>query len=157
MIRPYQTTPKEELETIQNISKFNLDFDDSLQYYVAKKVNATIVTYDTHFKKVPDIETFAPLRENWTEKGLLTETMLIEGFSLDSRIENLENFKRNKLKKVTSEFCDHALLVSFDDKINDETIAQLNLNDKDIFICLDSAITDQDKLRLSDRGLIKTI
>ncbi|MBD3290782.1 VapC toxin family PIN domain ribonuclease, partial [candidate division KSB1 bacterium] len=37
-IRPYQTTPEEELEIIQNISKFNLDFDDSLQYYVAKKV-----------------------------------------------------------------------------------------------------------------------
>lgn len=83
--------------------------------------------------------------------------MLIEGFSLDSNIESIGDFKTNKITKVTSEFCDHALLVCFDDKINDETIAQLNLNDKDIFICLDSAITDQDKLRLSDKGLIKTI
>ncbi|MCU0289821.1 MAG: site-specific DNA-methyltransferase [Acidobacteria bacterium] len=98
-----------------------------------------------------------PLRENWTEQGLLAETMLIEGFPLDSTIESLAQFKTNKIRKVSSEFCDHALLVCFDEKINDATIGQLDLNEKDIFICLDSAIADQAKLRLADKGLIKTI
>lgn len=98
-----------------------------------------------------------PLRENWTEQGLLTESLLIEGFPLDSSIETLAHFKANKIRKITSEFCDHALLVCFDEKINDSTIGQLDLNEKDIFICLDSAISDQEKLRLADKGLIKTV
>ena len=98
-----------------------------------------------------------PLRENWTEQGLLTETMLIEGFPLDSRIERMAGFDANKITRVSNEFCDHALLVCFDEKIHDATIGQLDLNEKDIFICLDSAITDQEKLRLADKGLIKTV
>jgi len=98
-----------------------------------------------------------PLRENWTEQGLLSETMLIEGFPLDSDIERLAHFKANNIRKVTSEFCDHALLVCFDDKIHDATIGQLDLNEKDVFICLDGAISDQEKLRLADKGLIKTV
>ena len=76
---------------------------------------------------------------------------------MDSRIEKLEHFKTNKIRKVTSEFCDHELLACFDEKIHDATIGQLDLNEKDIFICLDSAISDQEKLRLADKGLIKTV
>lgn len=59
-IRQYHTTAEEELKIIQSIPNLNLDFDDALQYYVAKKFNATIVTYDKHFKKLKDIKTFAP-------------------------------------------------------------------------------------------------
>lgn len=99
----------------------------------------------------------SPLIDDWSESSLLFESILIEGFPLDSTIEKLDNYQANKIKKVSSEFCDHALLICFDEKIHESTIQQLDLNGKDIFICLDSAITDQDKLRLSDKGLIKTI
>ena len=59
-IRPYHTTPEEELSVIRSLPTTGLDFDDGLQYHVAKKFNATIVTYDRHFKKISDLEVIAP-------------------------------------------------------------------------------------------------
>lgn len=98
-----------------------------------------------------------PLIDNWTEEGLLTEVMLLEGFPLDSQIEKLPEYSTNKIHKVSSDFHEHSLLVCLDDKIQAATIQQLDLKGNDVFICLDQAINDQDKLRLSDKGVIKTI
>lgn len=48
------------LDVIQNIQKFNLDFDDSYQFSVAQKYDLTVVTFDKDFnikgirKKTPD-------------------------------------------------------------------------------------------------------
>ncbi len=99
----------------------------------------------------------SPLIENWKEEDLLTEVMLIEGFPLDSKIEKDTSHKKNNVQIVSSDFCEHRLLVSLDKKVYAETIKALQLNDNDVFICLDSAITDEQKVTLSDKGLIKTI
>jgi len=97
------------------------------------------------------------LVDDWKPENLLTEILLIEGFPLDSKVEAAEAFKKNKVQKVTSDFCEHSLFVCLDEKVEDETIKALILGDNDIFICLDNAVTDQDKARLDDKGLIKTI
>ena len=97
------------------------------------------------------------LVDDWKPENLLTEILLIEGFPLDSKIESVETFKKNNVQKVTSDFCEHALFVCLDKKVEDETIKTLSLGDNDIFICLDNAATDQDKARLDDKGLITTI
>ena len=83
--------------------------------------------------------------------------MLLEGFTLCSTIERLEEIKSNNIRKVNSEYSSHALLVCLDEKIAPGTIATLQITGDDIFICRDSAISTVDKLRLSDKGLIKTI
>ncbi len=98
-----------------------------------------------------------PLVEEVNKDGLLTEIMLLEGFTLCSSITPLEEIMSNSIRKVSSEYCDHSLLVCLDEKIASETVVALNLKGGDIFICLDSAISNVDKLRLSDKGLIKTI
>jgi len=98
-----------------------------------------------------------PLVENWDPECLLTEILLLEGFPLDSMVEVIESFNKNIVKKITSEFCEHALFVCLDMKVEEETIKAISFEDNDIFICLDNAITDQDKVRLADKGLIKTI
>jgi adenine-specific DNA-methyltransferase len=98
-----------------------------------------------------------PLREGYTKDGLLSEVMLLEGFTLCSDISTLTEIETNSIKRITSEYCEHSLLVCLDETIQKETIAQLHLGDADIFICLDSAVSTEDKLRLSDKGLIKTI
>jgi adenine-specific DNA-methyltransferase len=98
-----------------------------------------------------------PLREGYTKDGLLSEVMLLEGFTLCSDISTLTEIETNSIKKITSEYCQHSLLVCLDETIQKETIANLHLRDADIFICLDSAVSTEDKLRLSDKGLIKTI
>ena len=98
-----------------------------------------------------------PLREGYTKDGLLTEIILMEGFTLCSKVSKMDEMERNVIRKITSEYCQHALLVCLDDKIDKETIAGLQFGKNDIFICLDNAISTEHKLRLSDKGLIKTI
>jgi len=97
------------------------------------------------------------LIENWKKENLLNEVILIEGFPLDSNIEELKEYKKNIIQQVTSDFCEHILLICLDEKVHSETIKILQLSDNDIFICLDNAITDEEKVTLSDKGLIKTI
>ncbi len=47
-----QTTVDEELDAIRQVKEIRLDFDDSLQYLVAKKMNCeAIVSFDHHFDK----------------------------------------------------------------------------------------------------------
>lgn len=104
-----------------------------------------------------DVFNQSPLVENASKESLLFEIILLEGFTLCSTIDKLNDIKSNQIKKVTSEYCEHTLLVCLDDKIEKETIKNLEIVDDDIFICLDSAISTEDKLRLSDKGLIKTI
>lgn len=99
----------------------------------------------------------SPLLDDWKEENLLVEIMLQEGFPLDSAIQILKDHKKNKVVEVISEFCEHKLLVSLDKKIDEETITNLNLAGKDIFVCLDSALTDEQKIKLDDKGFLKTI
>ena len=98
-----------------------------------------------------------PLTEGWKPENLLIEVMLQEGFPLDSEIAELKEYKKNSVMLVTSEFCEHKLLVCFDKKIYQETINALNIQGEDIFVCLDSALSDEQKITLSDKGFLKTI
>lgn len=98
-----------------------------------------------------------PLLEEWTQDGLLCEVLLMEGFSLSSEFANQKQYISNRVIKVGDSYCEHSLIICLDKDIKQETIQSLELTDNDIFICLDSAISNVDKLRLSDKGLIKTI
>jgi adenine-specific DNA-methyltransferase len=99
----------------------------------------------------------SPLVEDWKPENLLSEILLIEGFPLDSKIKVIATYKNNEISQVSSDFCEHKLLVCLDNKIDDNTIKSLELSVNDIFICLDNAISDKDKVTLQDKGLIKTI
>jgi adenine-specific DNA-methyltransferase len=58
---------------------------------------------------------------------------------------------------VSCSFHENRLIVCLDDKLKKDTVDSLVLNDGDTFICLDTAIEDEAKTRLADKGLIKTI
>jgi adenine-specific DNA-methyltransferase len=98
-----------------------------------------------------------PLSEGWTNESLLSEIILMEGLALSSTIQKQSQYKKNEVVKVSDEYCEHSLLICLDKEIKQETIKSLELSGNDIFICLDSAISNVDKLKLSDKGLIKTI
>jgi adenine-specific DNA-methyltransferase len=98
-----------------------------------------------------------PLVDGWKPENLLTEILLLEGFPLDSKIEKLNGHKKNTIQRISSEFCEHRLLVCLDKKIEQETIQHLKFEENDVFVCLDSALTDQDKMRLADICKLKTI
>ncbi|WKZ65798.1 MAG: DNA methyltransferase [Flavobacteriales bacterium] len=145
----------------KSLSKGKKDFDIGVRSYV--------MTH-SHFRAWRDVEgadltalekAFAeaesPLVKDWTWEGLCTEVMLLEGFPLDSRVEAVKELKKNRVERIHHEWHAHRLLVCLDKKVAPETIKDLQLEDGDIFICLDTAIDDQSKLRLSDKGMIKTI
>jgi adenine-specific DNA-methyltransferase len=99
-----------------------------------------------------------PLVDGWKEPDVLTEIMLKQGFPLSATVSPAAEFTKNKMFSVESSFCDHRLYVSLDDKIKEETIRQaVRLPEKDLFICLDSALTDKAKLQLSDACKLETI
>lgn len=116
--------------------------------------------YDgTNIKQVEDLfkSQENPLVNGWRPENLLVEVMLQEGFPLDSDIEELKDLKKNKVMQVSSSFCQHKLLVSFDKKMAQDTIDNFKIEGEDIFVCLDNALTDEQKVTLSDKGFLKTI
>ena len=112
---------------------------------------------ETDIKQLEELFKEDSLKPGWKEEDILVEIMLLEGFPLDSKIEQLPQFKKNKVMKVGSGFCEHALYICLDRDIQNETVETLKLADKDRFICLDSAVDDQSKIRLEDKNLIKTL
>ena len=93
-----------------------------------------------------------------TKEAILTEILLLEGFPLDSDISQDESFERNTVWRVSSEFSEHRLFVTLDDEIWEETISTAEeLEANDIFICLDKALSDESKIRMSDVCRLKVI
>lgn len=110
-----------------------------------------------HQEWTGDIGELFQAERNWHKEELLYELILTEGFPLDSEVTPEKDYTANSIRSVRSDFHGHYLLVCLDEKIEEATIQQLDLSGDAIFVCFDHAITDQDKLRLSDKGLIKTI
>jgi adenine-specific DNA-methyltransferase len=101
-------------------------------------------------------EANSPFASDWNDNKLYTEILLLEGFPLDAQVEDLK-IGDNSIKKVTSELVSNQLLICLDENIGSTLISDLVIDHNSTFICLDNSISNQDKLRLSDKGLIKTI
>lgn len=132
--RVYQTTPsnlrKYRPITVQNVAELvGLDFSGSGAL-------------------VPD----------FNSQGVVTEMLLLEGFPLDSRIEQAPEFS-DQVYVVSHPERSHRLLISLTaDKLLDETVEQASQYPKDTFICLESSLTDQSKIRLADAvAKVKTL
>jgi adenine-specific DNA-methyltransferase len=98
-----------------------------------------------------------PLVEGWQPQNLLAEILLLQGFPLDSQVRSLPEFKANDVQQVTSEFVTHPLYVCLDKKVKPETVSKLKLSSEDIFVCLDSALSDEAKVKLADQCNLKVI
>jgi adenine-specific DNA-methyltransferase len=104
------------------------------------------------------IESQEPLVDGWTPEKVITEVQLLEGFPLDSKIEPANSFEQNRVYCVTAEDIEHRLFICLDNKLDISTVQEVRLlEDEDIFICLDAALTDQEKMMLADGCNIKTI
>lgn len=99
----------------------------------------------------------APLVDGWEPGNLIIEILLQERFPLNSKVTRVGGIQTNLVHQVKSEMCEHLLYICFDKNVSSDSIKALPLSDKDIFICLDGALTDEQKVALSDKGLIKTI
>lgn len=82
---------------------------------------------------------------------MLDEILLLQGFPLDSQRTRLKDFKYNAIVHVECDWFSFRLFVCLDATIQPATIAQLQLQADDKFICLDSALTDQLRQQLAGR------
>jgi len=99
-----------------------------------------------------------PLQPGWQPADLLPEILLIEGFPLDSQVRPLPAYPENQVVEVSHDFCAHRLTICLDETLSAATLAALlQLHPEDTFICLDSALDDESKLRLADRCNLKVI
>jgi adenine-specific DNA-methyltransferase len=96
----------------------------------------------------------------WKLENVLTEIMLINAFPLDSSIEQSPDFFENRVDIITHPERGSRLLVCLDrDPLGDSTVAAVRDEkyQKDVFVCLETALTDQIKARLADSIRIKTL
>lgn len=98
-----------------------------------------------------------PLVEGWTKENLLTELILQQGFPLDSTLTPQKDFTKNEVIAVSSTASAHKLFVCLDAKIDEATIKQLRLARRDVFICLDAALSSEAKVRLGDAANLVVI
>lgn len=59
-IKIYNTTIEEDIKILELMENTSLDFDDSIQLYIAKKFDAFLLTLDRHFDNIKGIKICKP-------------------------------------------------------------------------------------------------
>ena len=99
-----------------------------------------------------------PLVQGWKKEDLLSEVLLMEGFPLTSKVSFLEDLLKNQVYRISApDFCAHDLFVCLDETVQPVTIDLLTMEKEDIFICLDSALSDELKARVQDKFNVHVI
>jgi adenine-specific DNA-methyltransferase len=94
----------------------------------------------------------------WKKENLLTEILLLEGFPLTSKVTYLEDLLKNEVNQVSApDFCAHNLFVCLDETVQPSTIELLTMEKEDIFVCLDSALSDELKACVQDKFNVHVI
>lgn len=96
----------------------------------------------------------SPLVTGYKEVNVIYESIIKEGYSLNSKIEKIE-FKTNKVYKITDG--EVFFYICLDKEVNATTIEQLKLKKENILICLDEALSDSKKKNLSIQCNLKTL
>ncbi len=99
------------------------------------------------------------LIENYKEIDVVYETLLKEGFSLNSNIEKIK-IKKNVLYRVSDNKEKNKLIYVCFEKLHKETIDSkefTNIAEDTLLICFDIYLTDSDKANLSKTFKIKTM
>lgn len=109
------------------------------------------------FSQNLDLFTSAPFIEEVNEKDIVIELTLSQGFPLDSNIEKVEK-DSNMLWVVKHEDVPFRLVICLDEKLQRETGTFIITEfEKGMFICLDNALTNEQKILLSETMNVKTI
>ncbi len=93
-----------------------------------------------------------PLCDNFEPINLVYEIILKQGFSLNAKIEHKDDFYL-----IEDAELDRKLAITLQNPINTEQIEALKLTTDDILVCLDSALTDTQKVNFSRNFNLRVI
>lgn len=145
-----QLNPREDQQDL-GFKVYKLDHSNLKIWEDCKSANVQVVQQSF-------LEFQVRLVEGWTEDKVITEVQLLEGFLLDSRINKVEEFAKNRVLCVSSNHIEHRLFICLDLKLDTGTLEKVRtLGDEDVFICLDNALTDTEKMQFADVCNVKTI
>ena len=99
-----------------------------------------------------------PLVPGWKEIDVVYEVMLKEGLNLNSKIEKIK-IKNNEFYYVKDEEQNLDFYISFDEEFSPETVEEIRDSKYKgkMFVFLDKALTDNDKINLSAFVRLKVI
>jgi adenine-specific DNA-methyltransferase len=93
----------------------------------------------------------------WKRENVLTEIMLLEGYPLDSLLEQNPEFIENLVYTATHPELGTRLHLCLDpDPLAEATVDAVAKFEGEVFVCLETALTDQIKVRLTDSVTVKT-
>lgn len=147
----------------KKIQSNNHDFQGDLGFKVYKTIRSNHKKWGKYSITTPKEadNLFAThqhsLIDDWEYDSVMTEILLAEGFALTSKIKTFDSVNTNQIVRISDPEKEYVLYVCLDEHINPDTIKALNMNDNDIFICLGSAIDDQNLSALHDKGRIRTL
>ena len=98
-----------------------------------------------------------PLIDNWKIEDVVYEIGIKEGYSLNCRVELLQNISANSVYEVTDFEKEQAFKICLDNTIEPGISKELNLDIQDLFICRDVALNDELAANLTLQCRLKTI
>lgn len=98
-----------------------------------------------------------PLVDGWKVENVIWEVAVKEGFGLGSRVERLTEVKDCTIYRVTDPDRRQSFLICLEDKVELDDLKPLETSSEDLFICRDSAITDEAAANLALQWRLKTI
>jgi len=98
-----------------------------------------------------------PLLPGWKPDDVIFEVAVKEGFSLSSRIETAATINGKTIYRVTDDDKQQSFRICLDEKLTLSVVRQLDLGKNELFVCRDSALTDELAANLALQCRVKTI
>ena len=109
-------------------------------------------------KYAKTMELFAdPLLPGWKPLNIIYEVALKEGYSLTSTVEELKEVTGNTIYRVTDPDKDQSFLICLDNELKIKTVKAIKLDTDAVFVCRDSALTDELAANVALQCHLKTI
>ena len=105
------------------------------------------------------MELFAdPLVEGWKPESVIWEVALKEGYSLDSLVEQVESLNEPVVWQLTdSDRGQHFYICLEDRELDTKWLSRLDLQKDQLFVCRDTALTDDSAANLALQCRLKTV
>ena len=92
----------------------------------------------------------SPLVDGWKEEELLPEILLTCGLPLNTKLIPIKTININRILETKSDYDESTRFICLDKTVFENTVAEIASKGRVMFVCLDSALSDEQKVKLSD-------